>query len=75
MVGEGLLMRLSILKSFAMQVCFGERTLYAFPFQHTCAVPGIICLLRRSLEALWKKYVNSSVLYQVQLDMCSSVVQ
>lgn len=74
MVGEGFLMLLSILKSLAMQPCFGGRTLYAFPFQHTCAVPDIICLLRSTpLEALWKKQVNSSVLYQVRVQLSGAV--
>lgn len=40
----------------ASGACFGERTPCAFPLQRTCAVPGIICLLRSApLKALQKQ--------------------
>lgn len=56
MVGEGFLMLSAILVLLAVWVRFGERTPCAVPFQRTCAVQSIICLLRSTpLEALRKQ--------------------
>lgn len=56
MVEEGFVALSAILMLLAVQAHFGERTPCAFPLQCTCAVPGIICLLRSApLKALQKQ--------------------